>query len=151
MLEVWEGAPPRRQALALTMNSRLRSSRPWRISLNTTSAVISLERLAGATRSSAPFSNSTLPLSASIRMACAALVWKPSFVFGPDTGLGAAHALMMPKQKRLTTMHVRKNDGAEMDGNVVSLTAAPGRPSLAPHFRAGTSLTRAAREINAHI
>ena len=75
MLDVRDGAPPRRQALVLTMNSSVGLSRPCLISLNTTSAVISLDRLAGGMRSSALFSNSTLPLSASIRMACGAAVW----------------------------------------------------------------------------
>ncbi len=93
MADVRDGAPPLRQALVLTLNSVVGLSRPVAISLNTTSAVISLERLAGGIRSSAPFSNSTLPLSASIRMACAAAVWYPSPDFvGPETGLGAANA-----------------------------------------------------------
>ena len=45
-------------------------------------------------------------------------------------------------------MHLRRNDGAEMDGKVVSLTA-PKSASWARHFRARVSLTRAATEINA--
>src|SRR5262249_13810150 len=68
------GAPPLRQALVLTMNSVLALSLSCLIRLNTSSAVISLERLAGGMRSSAAFSNSTVPLSASINMACAAAV-----------------------------------------------------------------------------
>src|SRR5438105_1233543 len=83
MLDVWEGAPPLRQAFTLTMNSSLSLRRPCLISLKVNSAVISLERLAGATSSSAAFSKSTLPLSASIRMAWGAAVWKP-----PSGGLG---------------------------------------------------------------
>lgn len=47
-------------------------------------------------------------------------------------------------------MHLRWNDGTEMDGNVVSLTA-PKSAWLARHFRARVSLTRAATEINAYI
>src|SRR5262249_56072320 len=75
MLEVCEGAPPRRHALVLTINSVVGLSRSCLISLNTTSCVINLDRLAGGMRSSAAFSNSTLPLSASISIACAAAVW----------------------------------------------------------------------------
>ena len=74
MAEVRDGAPPLRQALVLTLNSVVGFNRPCLSSLKTTSAVISLDRLAGGMRSSAPFSNSTLPLSPSIRMACAAAV-----------------------------------------------------------------------------
>ena len=75
MLDVCDGAPPRRHALVLTMNSVVGLSRPCLISLNTTSCVINFDRLAGGMRASAAFSNSTLPLSASISMACAAAVW----------------------------------------------------------------------------
>ena len=89
MLDVCDGAPPVRQALVLTMNSSVGLSRPCLISLNTTSAVISLERLAGGTSSSAFFSNSTLPLSASIRIAFGAAVWNGS----PGLGAGAANAV----------------------------------------------------------
>ena len=74
MLEVREGAPPLRQAFSLTMNSSVGFSRPCLISFSTTSVVISLERLAGGTSMSAFFSNSTLPLSASIRIAVGAAV-----------------------------------------------------------------------------
>jgi hypothetical protein len=74
MLDVCDGAPPLRHALVLTRNSVAGLSRSCLISLNTTSCVINLDRLAGGMRSSAPFSNSTVPLSASIRIACDAAV-----------------------------------------------------------------------------
>src|SRR6476469_9307605 len=106
MLDVCDGAPPRRQALVLTMNSSVGLRRPCLISLNTTSAVINLDRLAGGMRSSAPFSNSPLPLSASIRMACAAdVLYPPSLGLGPDTGLGAAMAEPMAPARNATTPH----------------------------------------------
>src|ERR1700730_11016766 len=88
MLDVCEGAAPRRQALTLTMNSCSGLRCPFASRLNTTSAVISLERLAGGMRSSAAFSNNTLPLSASIRMAWGDAVWEAVFDLGPDIGLG---------------------------------------------------------------
>src|SRR5262245_18430185 len=110
MLEVCDGAPPRRQALVLTMNSVVGWRRPCLISLNTTSCVINLDRLAGGMRSSAAFSNSTLPLSASISMACAAAVWKPSLAFGPDTGLGAATAAATAQLTTATAPHRTNGD-----------------------------------------
>src|SRR5262245_36427563 len=88
MLDVCDGAPPCRQAYSLTGNSLSRARRPCLIALNTSSAVISLARLDGAISSSAFFSNSTEPLSASIRIARGALVWNSSF-FAPGTGLAA--------------------------------------------------------------
>src|SRR5258707_9915975 len=45
ILDVRDGAPPRRQALVLTMNASVGLSRPCLISLNTTSAVINLDKL----------------------------------------------------------------------------------------------------------
>jgi hypothetical protein len=90
MLDVRDGAPPLLQAVVLTRNWSVGLRRPSLSSLNTTSAVISFARLAGGMRSSAPFSNSTLPLSASIRMACAAAELKSPSCLAPDTGLGAA-------------------------------------------------------------
>ena len=47
MVEPPDGAPPLRQAFSLTMNSSSGLSLPSLISSNTTSAVISLARLAG--------------------------------------------------------------------------------------------------------
>ena len=102
MLEVRDGAPPVRQALVLTKSSSSSFRRPCLISLNTTSAVISLERLAGATSSSALRSNSTVPLSASIRMAVgAAVLNSPS-----RRGAGAAQAAAVRHAIRPATSQV---------------------------------------------
>ena len=78
MVEPCDGAPPLRQAFSLMVNSSVSFRRPCLISLNTNSSVISLARLAGATRSSPPFSNSTLLLSGSSKSALGTLVWKVS-------------------------------------------------------------------------
>ena len=69
MLEVRDGAPPRRHAFSLMMNSSSRLSLPWVISSKMISAVMSLARLDGGVGVSAPFSNNTVPVAASIRMA----------------------------------------------------------------------------------
>ena len=88
MLDVRDGAPPVRQALVLIRSSSSSFRRPCLSSLNTTSAVISLDRLAGGTSSSAFRSNSTVPLSASTRIAVgAAVLNSPS-----RRGVGAAQA-----------------------------------------------------------
>ncbi len=72
MVEPCDGAPPFRQALTLMTYSSSRLMLPsWSWS-NTTLTVISLARLAGATRSSAAFSNRTEPVSASTSSACGA-------------------------------------------------------------------------------
>ena len=68
MLDVWDGAPPRRQASSLTRYSVSSLMRPCLSSLNTTSDVISLAMLEGGVGVSAYFSNNTVPLSASSRM-----------------------------------------------------------------------------------
>ena len=94
-----DGAPPRRQASSLMMNSSSSLSRPCLISLNTISAVISLARLDGAVSVSAPFSNSTVPVSASIRIACGAAVWNSSF-FAPETGIAAPHGRHQQRRQR---------------------------------------------------
>ena len=69
-------APPRRQASSVTVNSVSMDRRPDFSASNTMSVVISLAMLAGAKGSSAAFSNSTEPDSASIRIAWGAAVWK---------------------------------------------------------------------------
>ena len=73
--------------------------RPCLSSLKTTSTVISLARLAGGISSSAFFSNRTLPLSASIRIACGAVVWNSPFAgvaawTGPTPANGAKPSAM---------------------------------------------------------
>ena len=78
MVEVPEGAPPLRQAFSLIRNSSVSLSLPSLMALKTTSAVISFIMLEGARSSSAFFSNSTLPLVASIRIAVGASPSKAS-------------------------------------------------------------------------
>src|SRR5246127_4899910 len=72
MVEVPEGAPPLRQAFSLMRYSSVSLTVPSLMAWNTTSAVISFIMLEGARNSSAFFSNSTLPLVASIRIAVGA-------------------------------------------------------------------------------
>ncbi len=68
MLEVWDGAPPRRQASSLTRYSVSSLMVPFLSSLKTISEVISLAMLEGGVGVSPFFSNKTVPLSASSRM-----------------------------------------------------------------------------------
>ena len=77
IVEPPDGAPPRRQAFSLIRYSSLSLIVPSLTALNTTSAVISFIMLDGARSSSAFFSNSTLPLLASIRIAVGASPSKP--------------------------------------------------------------------------
>src|ERR1700733_797701 len=74
MVEPPAGAPPLRQAFSLTGYSSVSLTSPCRIAWKTTSAVISFIMLDGALNSSAFFSNNTLPLEASIRIAVGALL-----------------------------------------------------------------------------
>ena len=69
-----EGAPPRRQAFSLMTYSSDSLISPRASLSNTTTSVIRCCMLDGAVGWSAFFSNSTLPLSASIRMAFGASV-----------------------------------------------------------------------------
>src|SRR5664279_1126109 len=82
MVEPCEGAPPLRQAFSLTVYSSVGLMRPSLISWNTNSAVISLARLAGKMSWSGSRSNSTPPFSASIRIACGALMTGSSLLRG---------------------------------------------------------------------
>src|SRR5580693_3803953 len=92
IVDVPEGAPPRRQAFSLTRYSSDSLMSPFLMALNTTSAVISFIMLDGARNSSAFFSNSTLPLEASIRIAVGASPSKPPSSFlAPCTLLLAAY------------------------------------------------------------
>src|SRR6185437_3446322 len=91
MVEPPEGAPPLRQAFSLTRYSSVSLMSPCLRALKTTSAVISFIMLDGARNSSAFFSNSTLPLDASIRIAVGASPSKPPSSFlAPCTLLLAA-------------------------------------------------------------
>ena len=64
-----DGAPPLRQAFSLMVISSSILSLPCAIVCSTSSTVISLDMLAGGLSLSAFFSNRTVPLSASIRIA----------------------------------------------------------------------------------
>src|ERR1700741_4497682 len=86
-----EGAPPLRQAFSLTRYSSVSLTSPCLMAWKTTSAVISFIMLDGALNSSAFFSNSTLPLEASIRIAVGASPSNPPSSFlAPCTLLLAA-------------------------------------------------------------
>ena len=74
IVEPPDGAPPRRQEFSLTRSSSVGLISPLASASNTTSAVISFCMLEGARNSSAFFSNSTLPLPASIKIAVGASV-----------------------------------------------------------------------------
>ena len=78
MVEPPDGAPPLRQAFSLTRYSSVSLTVPSLMALNTTSTVISFIMLDGARSSSAFFSNRTLPLLASIRIAVGASPSKAS-------------------------------------------------------------------------
>src|SRR5450631_4563365 len=82
MVEPCDGAPPLRHAFSLTVYSSVSLMRPSLISWNTYSAVISLARLAGKMSWSGSRSNSTPPFSASIRIACGALMTGSSLLRG---------------------------------------------------------------------
>ena len=91
MVEPPAGAPPLRQAFSLMRYSSVSLTSPFLMALKTTSAVISFIMLDGARSSSAFFSNSTLPLEASIRIAVGASPSKPPSSFlAPCTLLLAA-------------------------------------------------------------
>src|SRR6266513_739985 len=93
MVEPPEGAPPLRQAFSLTRYSSVSLTSPCLMAWKTTSAVISFIMLDGALSSSAFFSNSTLPLLASIRIAVGASPSKPPSSFlAPCTLLLAAYS-----------------------------------------------------------
>src|SRR6202034_4125202 len=92
MVEPPAGAPPRRQAFSLTGDSSVSLTSPCWMAWKTTSAVISFIMLDGALNSSAFFSNSTLPLEASIRIAVGASPSNPPSSFlAPCTLLLAAY------------------------------------------------------------
>ena len=81
IVEPPDGAPPLRQAFSLIRYSSVSLTLPFLMALKTTSAVISFIMLEGARSSSAFFSNSTLPLEASIRIAVGASPSKPPSSF----------------------------------------------------------------------
>src|ERR1700752_4214685 len=91
MVEPPAGAPPLRQAYSLTRYSSVSLTSPWVMACNTTSAVISFIMLDGALNSSEFFSNSTLPLEASIRIAVGASPSNP-----PPSFLAPCRLLLPP-------------------------------------------------------
>src|SRR4051795_11978403 len=104
------GAPPLRQAFSLTRYSSVSLMSPCLIARKTTSAVISFIMLDGARSSSAFFSNNTLPLEASIRIAVGASPSKPPSSFlAPCTLLLAA--LTMPAQPTAASRAAARTPG----------------------------------------
>ena len=101
MVEPPAGAPPLRQAFSLIRYSSVSLTLPSLRALKTTSTVISFIMLDGARNSSAFFSNSTLPLDASIRIAVGASPSKPpsSFFGAPCTLLLAAYTHPAPADR----------------------------------------------------
>src|ERR1700710_476950 len=117
IVEVPEGAPPLRQAFSLTRYSSFNLTLPCLMALKTTSAVISFIMLEGARNSSAFFSNSTLPLEASIRIAVGASPSKPPSSFlAPWTLLLAAQARPPHPTARATTAAIRLRHGRPIAG-----------------------------------
>src|SRR5450631_1803338 len=115
------GAPPRRQAFSEILYSSVNLMLPCLTALKTTSAVISFIMLDGARNSSAFFSNSTLPLEASIRIAVGASPSKPPSSFlAPCTLLLAAYTMPPHPTAAATTAAIRRRHD---------------RPALAPDLR----------------
>src|ERR1700694_5978333 len=128
------GAPPLRQAFSLTRYSSVNLTSPCLMAWNTNSAVISVIMLEGARNSSAFFSNSTLPLEASIRIAVGASPSKPPSSFlAPCTLLLAAYtmppqptaiataAAIRPRQARpVADLALRDRDIATAIGDVLN-------------------------------
>src|SRR5450631_3398394 len=102
------GAPPLRQAFSLTRYSSVSLITPSLMAWNTVSAVISVIMLDGARNSSAFFSNSTLPLPASTRIAVGASPSKPPSSFlAPCTLLLAAYTTPLHPTATATRAAIR--------------------------------------------
>src|SRR5438105_7332581 len=113
MVEPPAGAPPLRQAFSLTWYSSVGLISPCLRARKTTSAVMSFIMLDGARNSSAFFSNSTLPLDASTRIAVGASPSKPpsSFFGAPCTLLLAAYTIPPQPTASATTAAIRPRHG----------------------------------------
>src|SRR5438132_820450 len=112
MFEPPAGAPPLLQAFSLMRYSSVSLTLPLLMALNTTSAVISFIMLDGARISSAFFSNSTLPLLASIRIAVGASPSKPPSSFlAPWTLLLAAYTIPPQPTASASTAATRLRHG----------------------------------------
>src|SRR5450432_1988515 len=103
MVEPPAGAPPRRQAFSLMRYSSVSLMSPCLMAWNTTSAVTSFIMLEGARNSSAFFSNSTLPLEPSIRIAVGASPSKPPSSFLAPCTLWLAAWITPPHATAATT------------------------------------------------
>src|SRR6266852_6971619 len=128
MVDPPEGAPPLRQAFSLIRYSSVSLTSPCLMAWKTTSAVISFIMLDGARNSSAFFSNSTLPLAASIRIAVGASPSNPPSSFlAPCTLLLAAytmppHPTAMPTRDAISPRHKRPDADLHLREDVI-LTA----------------------------
>ena len=113
MVEPPAGAPPLRQAFSLIRYSSVSFILPSLMALKTTSTVISFIMLDGARNSSALFSNSTLPLDASTRIAVGASPSKPpsSFFGAPCTLLLAAYTIPPQPTASARTAAIRPRHG----------------------------------------
>src|SRR5437899_2655936 len=113
MVEPPAGAPPLRQAFSLIRYSSVSLILPSLMALKTTSTVISFIMLDGARNSSAFFSNNTLPLDASTRIAVGASPSKPpsSFFGAPCTLLLAAYTIPPHPTASATTAAIRTRHG----------------------------------------
>ena len=103
MVEPPAGAPPRRQAFSLIRYSSVRLMSPCLTAWKTTSAVTSFIMLEGARNSSAFFSNSTLPLLASIRIAVGASPSNPPSSFRAPCTLWLAACSTPPQATAAST------------------------------------------------
>src|ERR1700716_650759 len=108
MVEPPAGAPPLRHAFSLTRYSSVSLTSPCLMALKTSSAVISFIMLDGALNSPAFFSNNTLPLEASIRIAVGASPSNPPSSFlAPCTLLLAANTTPPHPTAMTTTAGIR--------------------------------------------
>src|SRR3954454_18929079 len=120
IVEPPEGAPPFRQAFSLTRYSSVNLTLPCLMAWKTTSAVISFNMLDGARNSSAFFSNNTLPLDASIKIAVGASPSKPPSSFlAPCTLLLAAYTI--PAQPTAAPVTPVSKPGQKRPGAVLEL------------------------------
>src|ERR1700676_5121718 len=108
IVEPPEGAPPLRQPFWRTRYSSVSSASPCLTAWKTTSAVISFIMLEGALNSSAFFSNSTLPLEASIRIAVGASPSNPPSSFLAPCTLLLAAKTILPHATAATTAAATK-------------------------------------------
>src|SRR5580704_9421980 len=134
IVEVPEGAPPLRQAFSLTRYSSVSLTVPSLMAWNTTSAVISFIMLEGARSSSAFFSNNTLPLVASIRIAVGAspskasssvflapwTLWLAACVIPPQPRPAISDAAIRPRSQRL-----EKSSDLQRDESVTAIGDRP--------------------------